>query len=87
MAVRGPTIGFVHAECLVTVARAGGGPKAEGAIDVDPSVVGAGEGDELGEGVKGTYVEVGGLEQEDGGGITGGEGAGEGGGSQLSRGI
>ena len=49
------------------VARAGGGPKTEGSVDVDPGVVFFCEGDEAGEVVEGADVYVAGLEDDDGG--------------------
>ncbi len=53
---------------------AGGGPEAECAVDVDPGVVAVGYGNEGGEVVEGSEVEIAGLENDDGRSVRCGEG-------------
>ena len=67
VAVGGPGVGGFDAAQEMAEARGGGGPEAEGAVDVDPGAVAVGDRRSTRRRVVGADVEVAGLEEDDGG--------------------
>ena len=67
MSVGGPGVGIGEAGGEVTEFGCGGGPEAEGAVDVDPGTGGVGVAANRGDGIEGAGVHVAGLGDNDGG--------------------